>query len=361
MADKKFYLLENETSRDKHKNINKNKIILNTKVKLARNIAGMKFASISGSQGKNALLREIRKYIGDCRGFKNFRFYDIKSIKGLQRNLLIKDYILDPEILRKVSGKGIFLKNSRTRSVSSAVIINHEDHITIQSIYPALQIYKAYKEVTRIERYFEKGLTFAFDKNLGYLTASPSDIGTALRVTVVAHLPVLAVSSEFADLLKRIGKIGYRVNGYFVKQSEIVGNLFKVFNQVTLGKEEKEMLEEMQAICLSIIEEEQKARKQLKKNDLLGIGDNIYRSFGLLKYAKMLSYEEALELLSIIRLGLDMDLIDGVNDFNFFELAGKISNSRIIVDMEISDKPGDDRIDMIRADMIREKILKEVD
>ncbi len=356
MSDKKFYLLEDRTSKSKFKN--KNKIILNTKVSLSRNLVDHKFVDISGSQEKIALLEEIKKYVDNNKKFGNFQFYDIKVIKGLQRELFLMDYMIDSEMSRRLSGKGVYIKEDRAVRSSSAIIINNEDHVRIQSVYPGLKIYKAYNEVMKIEKYFEKGLTFAFDRKLGYLTASPSNLGTALRVSVIVHLPVLAASTGLVDLLKRIGKIGCQIGGYFRSQPEVTGNLFEVYNGVTLGKGEREILDEMKAICLSIIEEEQKARAQIKRNDLLGIKDNVYRSYGLIKYSKILSYEEALELLSIIRLGLDLDLIDDVNDFDFFELVNKLSDSRIMVDMEINDKIKGDRIDLIRADIIREKILK---
>ncbi len=360
MAGKKFYLLENKAGRSRQKN-NKNKIILNTRVRLARNLANRNFVGMSSIREKNILLEEIKKYTGDIREFRDFQFYKVKDLKEIQRDVLFKDYMLDPEIACKMQGEGLLVRTGPSPGESLTVIINHEDHIRIQSVYSGLNIFKAYNEVARMEKYFEKRLSFAFDKNLGYLTASPFDLGTALRITVIAHLPILAVSSGIADFVRRISRIGCQIRGYFRGQSEIIGSLFKVFNQITLGKGEKNILEEMQAVCIGIIDDEQNARIQLKKKDLLGIKDNIYRSFGLLKYAKILSYEESLELLSIIRLGLDLDIIEGVKDFDFFELVNKISNPRIILDMEISDKITDDRIDSIRADMIRKKILEEVD
>lgn len=359
MTNKRFYLLESKAGSKKSRN--KNRIILNTCVSLSRNLAGYKFVDRNEICEKNALLEEVKKYIDDIKDFKDFYFYRISDIKGVQRDLLFKEYMINPEVAYKVHGRGIFVKKGKSPGTPRAIVVNHDDHLRIQSICPDLQIHKAYNSVLKIEKRLEKRLSFAFDRNLGYLTASPFNLGTGLRITVVAHLPVLAVSQEFADLLKRIGKIGYQVSGYYVEQSEIVGNLFKIFNRITLGKGEDEIIKEMHAICSSIIEEEQNARTQLKKSDLLGIKDNIYRSYGLLKYAKILSYEEALELLSIIRLGLDLEIIDGVSEFDFFELMNKISNSRILVDMEISGKVNDDYIDSLRADIVRKKILKEVD
>ena len=293
--------------------------------------------------------------------FKDFSFYKIKDIENSQRDLLFRDYMINTEVSEEMQGEGLFVRNKLHREGTSAVIINNEDHINIQSVYPGLNIYKAYKKVIKIEKNLEKKFDFAFDKNLGYLTASPFNLGTALRVHVIAHLPVLVLSSEIDDLLKRMDRVGCQVKGYFIEQSDTSGNLFEIFNESTLGRSEEDILEEVKAICLNIVEEEGNAREQLKKKDLLGIEDNVYRSFGLLKYAKILSYEEALELLSIIKLGVDLGIINNLDGFDFFGLADKISSSRIIIDMEIGGKINSDYIDSIRADMIRKKITKDVD
>lgn len=360
MAGEKFYLLEDKTEK-KGSTDNRNRIILNTKIMLSRNLVNQKFTDASSGSERNALLEQIKKSISDMKEFEDFQYYKIRNLGGIQRDLIFKDYMIDEGAANRMQGRGLFLRSGLNSGVSTAVIINYEDHIKIQGTCPGLNIQRAYSEVTDIEKCFEKKLSFAFDSNLGYLTASPFNLGTALRVTVVAHLPVLAISPEISDFVKKINNIGCQINGYFEGQSEIIGNLFEISNRVTLGKGEKDIIKEMQAICLSMIEDEQNARMQLKKNDFLGIEDNIYRSFGLLKYAKILSYEEALELLSIIRLGLDMNIIDGVHDFNFFELINKISTPHIILDMEISDGVNDDRLDSIRAEIIRKKILKEAD
>lgn len=360
MGGKNFYLLENKTGKKKSGN-NKNKIILNTRVRLARNLADNKFASISSREEKNILLKEIKEYVNGIKGFKDYKFFSIKSLGKIQRDLLFRDYMVSSEVASKMQGKGLFIKSGPEQGESSMVTINQEDHLRIQSVRRGLNISETYNEVIKIEKYLERKLKFAFDRNLGYLTASPVDLGTALKVSVIAHLPVLAISPKVADFVKKLNQVGCLINGYFVGHSEIIGNLFKISNQVTLGKSEEDIVEEMQAICLNIIDDEEVARRKLKESDPVGIKDNIYRSFGLLKYAKILSYEESLELLSIIRLGLDLDIISDIDDFDYFELINKISDSRIISDLEISDRVTDDELDSIRADLIRKKILKEAD
>ncbi|MCJ7666216.1 MAG: hypothetical protein MUO59_05715, partial [Actinobacteria bacterium] len=137
------------------------------------------------------------------------------------------------------------------------------------------------------------------------------------------------------------------------------GNLFRISSSKTLGKSEEEIVEEMQAICLNIVEEEKNSRKKLVEKDLLGAKDNVYRSYGLVKYAKILSFEEALELLSILRLGLDLKIIEKTRDFDLFGLINIISDSHIISNFEIEGPASDDDIDLKRAGLIRERVLEE--
>ncbi len=362
MAGDKFYFLENKVENKRGRDeYNPDGIILNTKIMLSRNLVGQKFVDASSGSEKNAILDRVRKSVSDIKEFEDLHYHKIRNLKGIQKDLIFREYMIEEDVANKVQGRGLFIRPGLNSGVRTAIIVNHEDHIKIQGTSPGLNIRRVYKEVTGIEKCLEKKLSFAFDDKLGYLTASPFNLGTALRITVVAHLPVLAISPKIGDFVKKINNIGCQINSYFSGQPEIVGNLFEISNRITLGKSEKDIIKEMQAICLGIIEDEQDARKQLKKDDFLGIEDNIYRSFGLLKYAKILSYEEALELLSIIRLGLDMNMIDGVYDFDYFEMVNKITSSRIMLDMEISGEISDDRLDLLRAEIIRKKILKEVD
>jgi protein arginine kinase len=316
--------------------------------------------NIGSSSERNTVLGMVKKSVSDIKEFEDFQYYKIGNLNGIQKDLIFKEYMIDEDVAEKVQGRGLFIRPGLNSGICTAIIINCEDHIKIQGTCPGLDIRSVYKEVTGIEKCLEKKLSFAFDSKLGYLTASPFNLGTALIITVIAHLPVLTVSPKISDFVKKINNIGCQINGYFSGQSEIIGNLFKISNRITLGKGEKDIIKEMQAICLGIIEDEQDARMQLEKDDFIGIEDNVYRSFGLLKYAKILSYEEAVELLSIIRLGLDMNIIDGVCDFDFFEVIHKITNSHIMLDMEISEGASDDRLDSLRAEIIRKKILKEV-
>ena len=205
MADKNFYLLENRT-RKRRPVSNKNKIILNTRVRLARNLADCKFASISSSQEKNILLKEIKEYVGNIKEFKDFRFYSIKSMGKIQRDLLLKDYMVSHKIANKMQGKGLFVRSGTDWGESSVIIVNHEDHLRIQSARPDLNILEAYHEVLKIEKYFEKKFELRYFEMNKPLNEFPSEkteslkqgASTGASSTSSFLKPVTSINSELS-------------------------------------------------------------------------------------------------------------------------------------------------------------------
>lgn len=365
MSDQNLFLLTESYIKERQRN--RDSIILTTRARLARNLSGLKFSSISEDGEKNYILSLVKDVTSRLEGFKEYRFYVIKKLPKVFRGLLIERHLMSPEMSYKMTGKGILVNsdifansnhNFSDFKKTVSIMINEEDHLRIQCVVPGFDIRKSVGEVMKVEKKLEKGLNFAFNKDFGYLTACPTNLGTGLRISVIAHLPGLVISSEIDDFIKNINKVGYGIRGFYGENSEVVGNLFQIFNQVTLGKSEDGMVEEMQAICLNIIDTEERARQELRKNNLISLEDGIYRSYGMLKYAKMLSFEESLELLSVIKLGLDLNLVNNVKRFDFYKLISLIGNSNIILSLKENRKLTEDEIDLARAALIREKVLK---
>ncbi len=360
MNDQDFFLLDMKP--DKNKSEGNNEVILNTRVRLARNFSSSKFITMASPSEKDDILKRFKKFTSKSREFGDFRFYELKNLSKTQRELLFEDYLINPEMGKKLKGKGVLVKtNPAYMGKSISILVNHEDHLRIQCVSPGVNILEAYNEVIAIERQFEKGINFAFDNELGYLTTNPANLGTGLKIAITAHLPALSINPGIADFIKNLTRVGCSISGYFGGNTDVIGNLFKIFSTKALGKSEEEIVEEMQAICLNIIDEECKIRGDLLANDLLGVKDNVYRSYGLVKYAKILSYEESLELLSILRLGLDLKIISEVRDFDFFELINIVSDSHIILNYEINEEITEDKLDAIRADLIRKRVLRGKD
>ena len=335
-------------------------VILTSRARIARNISGFCFSSINTKEEKRDILQSVRdSFLKDPEEKQFYAFYNIARLKKTQRRYLIERHILSPEMLVRMNYKGLILKcDNPDMENTVSVLINEEDHLRIQSVIAGSDIFKAYREVSKIERMLERKINFAFDKDFGYLTCCPTNLGTGLRVSIIAHMPGTVVTGKIEELAKNLAKTGYSIRGLFGENSDVVGNLFQVSNQISLGKNEEEIITEMNAVSENIIEDEIKAVESLKNSKPLSVEDSVLRSYGMLRYAKMLNYGEALELLSMLKLGLDINMIKDVKQFNFYKLISYIGESNLIIKHGIKSEDNEDEVDMMRANIIRKKILK---
>jgi protein arginine kinase len=336
--------------------------IMTTRARIARNIAGFRFSSINNETERKEILDLVKNTFFSFNRNKGYSFYTMNKLSKTQRKLLVERHLISYEMTLKLSGKGFILRgDSSEMGKAISIMINEEDHLRIQSIIPGLNIYRSYNEISRIEKDLEKKLNFSYDKNFGYLTACPTNLGTSLRVSVIVHLPAIVVSSRVEEFIKKLSKINCTIRGYFGENSEVIGNLFQIANQVSLGKYEDQIIEEMNAICLNIIDEEKNAKDFLRQKKHENVEDSIFRSYGMLKYAKMLSFGESLELLSMLRLGLDIGVIKNIKPFDFHNLIGILGDSNILASYGKNIKLKSEDVDKIRASLIRERILKGFD
>lgn len=337
-----------------------NKVILTTRSRIARNLGGYRFNSLNTNEEKKRILDTVKDSFFKSAGSKNFSFYNISRLSKLQRLFLLERHILSPEMLNRLYGKGLLFKfSSPDPDDYISILVNEEDHLRIQSTRAGLNIEKTYEDIVKVEKMLEKNLSFAYEGEFGYLTSCPTNIGTALRVSVIAHLPALVLSGKIEDFIKRLIKIKLNIRGLFGEGSDVVGNLFQIANQVSTGKYEKDILDEMNAICYNIIEEEKKAARELKENMPLIVQDSISRAYGMLKYAKMFSFGESLELLSMIELGVETQMLDNIKFFDFYQLISLFGESNIIIGENFISELDIDEIDAIRAGIIRKRILKK--
>lgn len=341
-------------------NSEKQQVVLNSYVSLFRNISGYKFNSVIDKTDKEAILNLVADVKSKISSLKSFNFYNLRDIPRLQRQLLIDQKIISGLTVQKISGKAVILNSNLVdKNKLTAITVNEDEHLKIECIMPGRNISNCYKEVLKIEKNLEKKLSFSFNKNLGYLTSNPSLIGTGLKATIIVHVPSMVISTRIVDFIKNLNQTGYGVSSFFGEGNEIIGNLFQISNLITLGKNEESIIEELTAISKNIIEEEEEAREELKSTENFSIEDSVYRSFGMIKYAKILSFEESLELLSILKFGIDLGIIDEVKKFDFYELINLISDSNIEINYIRNKKATLDEIDFIRACVIREKLLKD--
>ncbi len=192
-------------------------------------------------------------------------------------------------------------------------MINEEDHLRIQVILPGLQLEEALQEADRYDDFLEAEINYAFDEGYGYLTACPTNVGTGLRASVMLHLPALIMTGQANRLLGALSQVGLAVRGLYGEGTEIIGNLVQISNQITLGQSEEEIIRNLGGVTRQVIEQEQAARQALLNENRAGIADRTWRSLGQLKFAQLMSSQEAMQLLSDVRLGYDLGLLKGVN------------------------------------------------
>jgi protein arginine kinase len=332
--------------------------ILYSRVSVSRNLVGYNFGQTISTQDKKKILSLVKITASNIDEFSHFAFFDLRRLNQLERELLVESNIITRTMVSKVTGKGVFikLKDNGSNTISS-VMVNEDDHFKIQALTPGLGLYEGHKNVIGLEKQLESKLSFCFDRDLGYLTACPTMVGSGFEASVLVHLPSLVMSFKINDLIKRLNQLNCTLQGYHLEGSEVLGNLFLVSKESSLKNNDIDTVEEMVAICLNIIEEENLQTEALIKDTPISVADNIYRSYGVLEYAQLLSFDEAIELLSMVLLGKKLKILYNLKEFDFYQVINIIGNSYIRSYFGNKDDT-EDQVDAIRADILRKEILK---
>lgn len=329
-------------------------IVMSTRIRLARNLTGYRFPLAFTEDEAHRIDQSISATLLDASEElqMNISSVQIKDLSELNRQVLVEKHLISPKLANSRIEGSVLL--SEDESVS--VMINEEDHIRMQCLFPGLQIEEAYALADKIDRILEKELSYAFDEQFGYLTSCPTNTGTGLRASVMMHLPALTMSKQMNRIVTIISRLGMVVRGIYGEGSEALGNVYQVSNQTTLGKTEEDILADLQSITEQIIQKEKEARSALLKHSANTLEDRLYRSLGTLSYARIMTTEEAGKCLSDVRLGIDMGLIQDVdvtilNECMVFMQPGFLQKFAGAT-LNTSER------DMFRAKLIRERLQK---
>ena len=282
-----------------------NDIAVSCRIRLARNIQGLPFPNRMTLDDKRELNTRVKEAIlnSNTPFSKSLKYINMCDIPEIQRYAMVERHIISPEFAAKTEECGIILSNDE----SISIMIGEEDHLRIQVINAGLDLKKAYDLAESLDTLLCDTLHFAFDKDLGYLTECPTNLGTGLRASVMLHLPALENSGEINGLIDSISKIGFTVRGMYGEGSKSLASLYQVSNQITLGISENSALENLSVITTQLIEKEKQARENL---DLIKLEDVCWRAFGTLQNARILSSEEMINLISRVKLGISMGIIN---------------------------------------------------
>ena len=279
-------------------------IPLSTRIRLARNLREYPFPARLSLEEKQQVNETVRAALLDGDDAKGYRYIEMKDLSATEAVSLAEKHLISPEFASNADGRALILSDDETVSI----MLCEEDHVRIQVIEPGLSLSKAWEKANALDEKLAARLPVAFDEKLGYLTQCPTNLGTALRASVMLHLPALSHSGLMPRLSSTIAKLGLTLRGTFGEGSKIVGELYQLSNQVTLGISEQAAIQNLDAIARQIMEQEESARETLRQDNVFI--DRIYRAWGVLGSAYMLSCSECTDLLSLVRLGAALGILD---------------------------------------------------
>lgn len=328
-------------------------VALGSRVRLARNIVGTPFPAVAGSAQLQEVLQKVQAATAKAPALQNLQMILLQSLAPLDRNLLVERHLISPRLATRPEHRAVALRQDEAVSV----MINEEDHVRIQVLMPGLQLPEAWKLADEVDDAFEQHLEYAFEERRGYLTACPTNVGTGLRASIMVHLPALALTKQMHRIVSAVGKFGLVVRGLYGEGTQASGNIFQFSNQVTLGHPETEIVQHLINVTRQVIDQEREARRTLLRRSKIHLEDRVARAYGTLAHARVLSSEEALQLLSDVRLGIDAGLIEGLPPHILQELLVMIRPAHL--QKRTGKDLGPEARDELRATLVRERIVIE--
>ena len=285
-------------------------IVLSTRVRLARNLQGYAFGQRARVNDREAVLRQFKGSVGRTEMLRGGTLLEIPAVAERTRRILLERRLVTRELLGTDGAEperatAVHLSNRDPVSV----MVNEEDHLRVQSLLPGLRIQEAWRLVDRLDEELGRELPFAYHPEFGFLTSCPTNVGSGLRASVFMHLPGLVLTKEIGKTLKGLGELGLTFRGLYGEGSEVIGNFFQVSNQTTLGRTEEDLIDHLDRIVRKVINDELHARQVLLRDARGVTEDKIWRAYGLLRYARSLPFEELMNLLSGVRLGVSLKLL----------------------------------------------------
>jgi protein arginine kinase len=326
------------------------RIVMSSRVRLARNVRDAAFPGWAKKPERVKILEMIRPAVESLPEMKGAFSEAMDNLGALDKQILVERHLISREHAAKSSGSGLVLN----REESFCVMINEEDHLRMQALRPGLQLRQAWGAIDHLDSELEKKLDYAFDSDLGYLTACPTNLGTGIRVSAMLHLPGLVLGEQINPIIQSVNKLGLAVRGLYGEGTEALGNVFQVSNQMTLGETETTIVERLEKVLAQIIEHEENARQTLLEKKPKVVFNHIGRAYGILANAHSISSKETMNLLSLMRLGVDVGLFPGAERSLVDELF--ILTQPAHLQKQFSDKLSAEERDLLRADMVRERL-----
>jgi protein arginine kinase len=325
-------------------------IVISSRVRLARNLAKLPFPGWAKKSERVRILEEIKPEVDTLPAIKEGFSEQLNELSATEKQVLVERHLISREHAAKGMGSAVVINSSQ----SISIMINEEDHLRMQAITCGLELEKTFQMIDEIDTALEAQLDFAFDEELGYLTACPTNVGTGMRASAMVHLPGLVLGEQINQVVNSVNKIGLAVRGLYGEGTEAMGNLFQVSNQTTLGEKEDQIIGRLHKVIETLIQRETQARENLLATKRTTLLDQIGRAYGILTHAYSISSKEALNLISVLRLGIDL---------GFFPEEGRAIINQLLMETQPAhlqnvsqQKLAAEERDHLRADIVRDRL-----
>lgn len=329
-------------------------VVLSSRVRLARNLRDLPFPRFAKEESLKQVAELVEQATGPDAPHGRLTFIPLEKVPPLEKAALVERHLISPALAEQPEGRAVVLSPDET----VAIMVNEEDHLRLQVILAGLDLEEAWRMASELDDYYAKRLDVAFSSRWGYLTACPTNVGTGLRASAMVHLPALALTNQLPRVVGAAAKLGLAVRGLFGEGTAATGNIFQISNQVTLGHSEEDIVRHLTAVTKQVIEQERAAREALLEQARLAVDDRVHRAYGVLTNARRLDTQEALQLLSDVRLGVDAGLIKKLElrTLNALCVAIRPALLQLITGRELA---AEER-DIERATLIREALGEAV-
>ncbi len=328
--------------------------VLSTRVRLARNLAAIPFTHRAREEQLASILTSVATAARRSHPLTDGSAWKMNDLSAIERAFLLERHLISRDMADARRTRGVLIGASE----SASVMVNEEDHIRIQALAPGLQLYDAWELADTLDNDLDAVLEYAFSDDWGYLTSCPTNVGTGMRVSVLVHLPSLVLTKQISKVVQGLSQMGLAVRGFYGEGSEVMGNFFQVSNQTTLGRSERESLEVLEKATRQLLEHEEAARDHMLRDPLTRamLEDKIWRAYGTLQHARLLTSQEVVNLTSAVRFGVAVDMrgLPDVAALNEVVICAQPAHLQVMVGrvMDASER----RIE--RARYVRERLTR---
>ena len=295
-------------------------VVLSSRVRLARNVEGYAFPPRARDAERQRVLAQVRDAVRNVPSLGGGILLRVEELTPVERLLLHERHLVSRELAGIDQQHGVRSGAAVLLSATAGVMVNEEDHLRLQALRSGFALPEAYAAAADVDRRLGEEVPYAFHDEFGFLTACPTNVGTGMRASVLIHLPGLVLLKEITKVLAGLQQMGLTYRGLYGEGSEVVGNFFQISNQTTLGRTEDELIDHLARVVRHVIEREEEARQVLLRDAGYIIEDKLWRAYGTLRYARSLSFDEAMNYLSGLRLAVGLKLITGLSVYTLNKL-----------------------------------------